>query len=161
VLLGVVHDLENEAALARQTNALLAKGFLKGTGGLGGVEALTGRDAMGWRSNHKAIVPYGCRKRAGLKKAQPQHSEARRLRVAGQEPNNVIVHNVDKKNQKEDQADLNEAFLKREAEVSAANAFQGQQQDVAAIENRNRKKIQDSEIDADQGHERNDSESAL
>jgi hypothetical protein len=52
VLLGVIHDLEDDTALTGKANALLAKGFLERTGGLGGVEAFTGRDAMGWSSGH-------------------------------------------------------------------------------------------------------------
>ena len=46
VLLGGVHHLENDAALAGEANALFAKRFLEMAGVFGGVEAFAGRDAM-------------------------------------------------------------------------------------------------------------------
>ena len=48
MLFGVIHDLEDGAALAGEANAFVAEGFLEMAGGLGGVDAFTGRDAMGW-----------------------------------------------------------------------------------------------------------------
>jgi len=48
VLFGVVHDLEDGAALASEANAFVAESLLEMAGGLGGVDAFTGRDAMGW-----------------------------------------------------------------------------------------------------------------
>jgi hypothetical protein len=46
VLLGGVHDLKDDAALASEANSLFAEGFLQVAGGFGGVDAFAGRDAM-------------------------------------------------------------------------------------------------------------------
>jgi len=46
VLFGVVHDFENDAALAGEANSLLAEGFLEVAGGFGGVDAFAGGDTM-------------------------------------------------------------------------------------------------------------------
>jgi hypothetical protein len=48
VLLGGIHDLEDDAALAGETNAPLTKGVLEMARGVGGVDAFAGRDAVGW-----------------------------------------------------------------------------------------------------------------
>jgi hypothetical protein len=48
MLFGGVHDLEDGAALTGQANAFVTEGLLEMAGGLGGVDAFTGRDAMGW-----------------------------------------------------------------------------------------------------------------
>src|SRR5215472_1427723 len=55
VLLGVVHDFENHAALARQANSLLAQCLLEVAGGFRGVDALTGRDAMRRGGRHERV----------------------------------------------------------------------------------------------------------
>ena len=46
VLLGGVHDLEDDAALASEANSLFAESFLEMAGGFGRVDALAGGDAM-------------------------------------------------------------------------------------------------------------------
>ena len=46
VLLGGVHNFEDDAALASEANSLFAECFLKAAGGFGGVDAFAGRDAM-------------------------------------------------------------------------------------------------------------------
>src|SRR5215471_4980584 len=63
----------------------------------------------------------------------PQLSGAER-----QVAHDVVVHHVSKKNEQEDQADLDEAFFEGHAEIAPANAFHGKQQNVPAIEDRNR-----------------------
>ena len=55
VLLGVVHDFENDTALAGQANSLLAQCLLEVAGGFRGVDALTGRDAMGRGGRHERV----------------------------------------------------------------------------------------------------------
>jgi hypothetical protein len=52
VLLGSVHDLENDAALAGEADASVTKGVLEVTVGGCGVNALAGGDAMGRRGGH-------------------------------------------------------------------------------------------------------------
>jgi len=52
VLLGVVHDFQDDAALAGEADALLAKRSLETAGGVGGVDAFAGRDAMGRSGRH-------------------------------------------------------------------------------------------------------------
>jgi hypothetical protein len=54
VLLGGIHDLEDDAALAGEANAALAEGVLEMAGGLGGVDAFAAGDAMGWSGGHGA-----------------------------------------------------------------------------------------------------------
>ena len=56
VLLGGVHDFEDDAALASEADSLFAEGFLEAAGGFGGVDAFAGRDTMCGRSRHERIV---------------------------------------------------------------------------------------------------------
>jgi len=56
VLLGGVHDFEDDTALASKANSLFAESFLKVAGGFGGVDAFAGRDAMCGRGGHERIV---------------------------------------------------------------------------------------------------------
>ncbi len=56
MLLGGVHDFEDDAALASEANSLFAEGFLQVAGGFGGVDAFAGRDAMCGRGGHEGIV---------------------------------------------------------------------------------------------------------
>ena len=56
VLLGVVHNFENDATLASEADSLFAEGFLQVAGGFGGVDAFTGGDAMCGRGGHQSIV---------------------------------------------------------------------------------------------------------
>ena len=59
VLLGSVHDLKNDAALASKTNTALTQGVLKMAGGFGSVNAFAARDAVRWSSGHGAILAGG------------------------------------------------------------------------------------------------------
>jgi hypothetical protein len=54
MLLGSVHDLEDDAALAGEADATVAKGVLEMALGSGGVDALTGGNAMCGRGRHGA-----------------------------------------------------------------------------------------------------------
>ncbi len=56
VLLGGVHDFEDDAALASEANSLFAKSFLQAAGGFGGVDAFAGRGAMCGRGSHEETV---------------------------------------------------------------------------------------------------------
>jgi hypothetical protein len=56
MLLGRIHDLENDAALARDANAALAERGLEMAGGLGGINAFAGGDAAGWSDGHGATA---------------------------------------------------------------------------------------------------------
>jgi hypothetical protein len=57
MLLCGIHDLENDAALAGETNATLAEGVLEMARGFGGVDAFAGGDATGWNRGHGASGP--------------------------------------------------------------------------------------------------------
>ena len=54
VLLGSVHDLKNDAALASKTNTALTQGVLKMAGGFRNVNAFAARDAVRWSSGHES-----------------------------------------------------------------------------------------------------------
>ena len=56
MLLGGVHDFQDDAALAGEANSLLAESFLQVAGGFGGVDAFARRDAMRGRGRHEEIV---------------------------------------------------------------------------------------------------------
>jgi hypothetical protein len=56
VLLGVVHDFKDHAALAGEADSLFADGFLQVAGGFGGVDAFAGRDSVCRGSRHERIV---------------------------------------------------------------------------------------------------------
>jgi hypothetical protein len=56
VLLGVVHDFEDDATLASEANSLFAEGFLQVAGGIGGVDAFARRDPMCGGGRHEGIV---------------------------------------------------------------------------------------------------------
>src|SRR5215470_12409940 len=95
------------------------------------------------------------RSAARLRRRALQH-----LRVDREPPQNVMIHDDGEEHQKEDQSDLNVAFLKGQAEIAAQAAFDGEEQDVATVENGNRKQVQDAEVHADQNHKRNYGERA-
>jgi len=56
VLFGVVHDFEDDAALAGEANSLFTESLLQVAGGFGGVDAFAGGDAMCGRGGHERIV---------------------------------------------------------------------------------------------------------
>ena len=56
MLLGGIHDLENDAALAGEAEAALAEGVLEMAGGGGSVDAFSAGDAMRWSCGHGRIV---------------------------------------------------------------------------------------------------------
>lgn len=61
MLLGAVHDLEDDAALAGEANAALTQSLLEMAGGIGGIDSLSGRDATSGSAAHEEIVPQrGC-----------------------------------------------------------------------------------------------------
>ena len=61
MLLGAVHDLQDDAALAGEPNAALAQGLLEMARGIGGIDSLSGRDATSGSGGHEEIVPQrGC-----------------------------------------------------------------------------------------------------
>src|ERR1700741_3643036 len=68
----------------------------------------------------------------------------------------VIVHDVGKQQQKEHEADLNKAFFNRHAQIAAHQAFDSQHKNLTTVENRDRQQIEDAQVDADEGHQRND-----
>jgi hypothetical protein len=59
MLLGGIHDLENDAALASDTDAALAESGLKMAGRFGRVDAFARRDASRWRGGHGADASKG------------------------------------------------------------------------------------------------------
>src|SRR5215469_15741322 len=75
---------------------------------------------------------------ARLRRRALQH-----LRVDREPPQNVMIHDDSEEHQKEDQADLDVALFESHAEIAAEAAFDGEKQNVAAIENGNRKQIED------------------
>src|SRR5882724_1753055 len=70
--------------------------------------------------------------------------------------NDVIVHDVGKEQQKEDEANLNETFFDRHAQIATHQAFNAEQQNLPAIKNRKRQKVEDAEVHADKGHQQDD-----
>src|SRR5258708_3918177 len=76
-------------------------------------------------------------------------------------PHHVIVHNVCEEDQQEHEANLNEALLEGQAEIAAADAFQGEQKDISAIKDRDGQQVQYAQVHADQNHQRNHRERSL
>src|SRR5579862_6633711 len=68
----------------------------------------------------------------------------------------VIVHDVCKQEQKEDEADLDDALFNHQADVPPQRPFDREQQDLAAIQNGNREQVEDAQIDTDESHEQDD-----
>lgn len=74
VLFGVVHYLENDAALASETNAAFAEDDLKSSRGIGGIETFTARDASGRRrrgAHRRSIQESGGTAIGGGRRAIP------------------------------------------------------------------------------------------
>src|SRR5215470_17396064 len=69
------------------------------------------------------------------------------------QPPHVVVHDVRKQHQEEHETHLDEAFFEGHAEIAAANAFHGEQQNVSAIKNRNRQQIEDAQVQAENRHQ--------
>jgi len=67
MLLGAVHDLEDDAALASEANTALAQSLLEMVRSIGGIDTLSGRDATSGSGGHEEIVPQRSwgRKRRG------------------------------------------------------------------------------------------------
>src|SRR6267143_7305518 len=77
------------------------------------------------------------------------------LGVARQPAHNVIVHNVSEQHQEEHKSNLHETLFERQAEIAATDAFQSQQQDIAAVQDGNRQQVQNTQVHTDEHHERN------
>jgi len=56
MLFGVVHYLEDHAALAGHADAAFGEDLLESAGGFGGVETFTGGGAVGWRGCHESFA---------------------------------------------------------------------------------------------------------
>jgi hypothetical protein len=69
VLLGSVHDLENDAALAGEPDAALAESVLEMAGGFSGVDAFAAGDAMRWRWGHEAKSSAARKTKSGKARA--------------------------------------------------------------------------------------------
>src|SRR5258708_19831660 len=72
-----------------------------------------------------------------------------------------IVDNVCEEDQQEHEANLNEALLEGQAEIAAADPFQGEQKDISAIKDRDGQQVQYAQVPADQNHQRNHRERSL
>src|SRR5579875_867761 len=67
---------------------------------------------------------------------------------------NVTIKSQGDQTEQENQSDLDEALLDGDAQIATETAFDSEHENVAAIENRNREQIEDTEIEADVGHPR-------
>ena len=56
MLFGVVHNFEDDTALAGEANSLFTESFLEVAGGVRRVDAFSGRDTMCGRGGHEGIV---------------------------------------------------------------------------------------------------------
>src|SRR6267378_4644360 len=74
------------------------------------------------------------------------------LRVARQQPHNVIVHNVSEQHQEEHESNLHESLFERQTEIAAANSFHRQQENISSVQDGNGQEIQNSQVQADDGH---------
>jgi hypothetical protein len=61
MLLGVIHNLQNDAPLPRQANSLRAQRLLQAASGFCGVESFTGRNPVLWGCGHAAVSEGACR----------------------------------------------------------------------------------------------------
>src|SRR2546425_5712506 len=74
-------------------------------------------------------------------------------RLSGwQQLNDVVVKNDHRQHQKENETRLNDPLLHTQAEITAHQRLDDQKQDYTAIENRYRQYIQNTEIQAYDGH---------
>src|SRR3982074_2467529 len=84
-----------------------------------------------------------------------------KLGVSREHAHYVVVHNVGEEEEEEDETDRDEAFFEGHAEVATHAALYGEEQNIAAVENRDGQKIQDAKINADEHHERKNRERAF
>src|SRR5438477_408620 len=111
----------------------------------GGVTGITFLLALSWsRANHEIHA------KNKIKLLRRSGSGVNRNQT-----NDVIVHDVSEQQQKKHKSYLNEALLNDHAQVAAQQTFNRQQQNLPAIENRNRQQIQNSKIHADERHQQN------
>ncbi len=108
VTLRAFHHLQQDFALARQTNPFRFQLGLQSAGLFMGVNAF----ALGYTS---------C------------SGSTHWVLVSGQNFYNVVVHNHDKYKEQEDHADLNETFFGRYAQFSPQRAFHQNHQNMAAV----------------------------
>src|SRR5262249_23574400 len=71
-----------------------------------------------------------------------------------QQLQDVIVKNDDHHQQQERHADLNDSFLDPQAQVASHHKFDQKQQHHSAVENRYREQVDETEIQADRGGQR-------
>src|SRR5579883_2725434 len=145
VLFGVVHDLEDGLTLPGHADPQLAHGLLQRPGGFRRIEPFADRNPVRRDCVH-FFLPGGSPERedtSGMKWKPPQ---------------NVMIHNNGEEDQKEDEANLNVAFFERHTQVAPQASFNRQEQNVSAIENRDGQEIENTKIDADQNHQRDDSQ---
>src|SRR5271168_821107 len=95
-------------------------------GGLVGVDSFAGGDAMGGCA-HVDCWRVGC-----------LPATIARRSVVREDARYVIVHNDGEDDQEEDYAYLNDSFFDSEADIAAHDAFNGEQQNMAAIEDGDR-----------------------
>src|SRR4029077_6046004 len=65
----------------------------------------------------------------------------------------VAVHHKGENAQQEHQTYLHEPLLHGDAQVAAQQTFDSQQQHMSAVEDWNREQVQQSEVEADDGHQ--------
>ena len=123
VAAGGFHYLHENAALTSEANASIGELAREMAGRFVGIDAFAGGYAM-----------RGCAH--GL--CQRGRSKNHRATMVGrsvvrQDARHVIVHNDGEDDQEEDDAYLNDSFFDHEANIAAHGAFDGQQQDMAAI----------------------------
>jgi hypothetical protein len=124
MLVGAIHDLNQNSALASEADSFGGKRGLQAAGTLVSVDSFSAGDALSAIEGHVMTslarhFPYCNNNFLGvLEKAQ-----------------NVIVHDESEDDQDEDESNLDEAFLGFDAEVVAQCAFYGKHGDVSAVEN--------------------------
>src|SRR5262249_1487410 len=119
VLLRFVHHLQDGAALAGHAQAAVGERLLKAAGGVRGVNALTDGREVGGGSNMYLRDGQESRSLGKIGLGMTTLTRGLLSRVDREPPQNVMIHDDGEEYQKEDEADLDVALFKGEAEVAA------------------------------------------
>jgi len=136
---GLLHHLQEHAALASETNSARTQILLQAAGRLVLVDPFARGDAMLGQMFRR--VRHRFRPMRIIAESGAPKKIARRL-AALEEFQYVAIHHEREETEQENQADLNEALLHGDAQIAANQPFDRQHQDVAAVQNRNGEKIE-------------------
>src|SRR5271155_1515630 len=89
----------------------------------------------------RLAMRYASSHASSLSQRSAAASRSRASRMRRNPPQNVMIHNNGEEHQKKHQSDLHKSLFKIHAQVAPHDPFNGQQQNISAIENGDRQQV--------------------